>query len=140
VAADVIVQGNAQSAAMKGFRPLARYIFSNNIAMTAPVIVEHGEGQHWRVSFVMPAEATISALPEPEGEVRLRAAETEVCATLRFRGYITARKIRRMTRKLERLLKRYDIEALGPVRIARFDPPWKPGFARHNELVVPARV
>jgi len=41
---------------------------------------------------------------------------------------------------LERLLKRYDIEALGPVRIARFDPPWKPGFARHNELVVPARV
>jgi len=23
------------------------------------------------------------------------------------------------------------------MRIARFDPPWKPGFMRHNEVIIP---
>jgi hypothetical protein len=34
-------------------------------------------------------------------------------------------------------LTEFDIQSTGKVRIARFDPPWKPGFIRHNELVVP---
>lgn len=27
----------------------------------------------------------------------------------------------------------------GEIRWARFDPPWKPAFLRHNEVVVPVR-
>ena len=83
VFADVIVNGDFESAGSLGFRPLIGYISGNNqpnskIAMTAPVIQEpvskiamtspvlqQNSGQKNIISFVMPAGLTLEALPIP---------------------------------------------------------------------------
>jgi hypothetical protein len=137
VAADVLVAGDYESAANKGFRPLANYIFGNNISMTAPVLVEAAPENQWRVSFVMPGESQLESMPTPNPGVGLRASEGGVCAAISFRGYTTGTKIRRMGERLKRALQEQGLQVTGMMRIARFDPPWKPGFARHNEVIVP---
>lgn len=137
VAADVLVEGDFQSAGNKGFRPLANYIFSNKIAMTAPVIVEAAPAQKWQVSFVMPDQSSIDEMPAPGPSVKLRASDGEVCGALRFRGYTSSRKVEAMTKKLSALLHEQGLSPAGTVRVARFDPPWKPGIVRHNEVIVP---
>lgn len=137
VAADVFVDGEFQSAGNKGFRPLANYIFSNKIAMTAPVIVEEAKPDTWQVSFVMPDQSKLDEMPAPAGGVQLRASNGEVCAAIRFRGYTTERKVESMKARLLEQLNANEIPINGVVRIARFDPPWKPGIARHNEVIVP---
>jgi hypothetical protein len=137
VAADVTVEGEFQTAGNKGFRPLANYIFSNNIAMTAPVIVEATDSNAWQVSFVMPDQSNLENMPTPKEGVQLRSSDGEICAAIKFRGYTSHRKVQSMTEKLMRLLAANGITPTGRVRVARFDPPWKPGIARHNEVIVP---
>lgn len=137
VCADVLVEGDFESAGNRGFRPLANYIFSNKIAMTAPVIIEEASAQQWQVSFVMPDQSRFEEMPVPSGQVRLRASEGEVCAALRFSGLATSAKVRAKTKKLLSLLEANGYLSAGEVRVARFDPPWKPGFLRHNEVIVP---
>lgn len=137
VTADVVVEGEYQSAGNKGFRPLANYIFSNKIAMTAPVIVEQKQSDKWQVSFVMPDKSQLEDMPAPQGGVSLRSSNGEVCAAISFRGYTGDAKIRKMTKKLQSLIAVNGLTTTGTIRVARFDPPWKPGIARHNELIVP---
>ena len=37
--------------------------------------------------------------------------------------------------KLREFIEREGLQAVGTFQIARFDPPWKPGFMRYNEIV-----
>ncbi len=67
--AEVQVSGSRQGAIQSGFRVLAGYIFGGNaegekIAMTVPV-AQTPEGDHWTVSFMMPARFTKDTLPIP---------------------------------------------------------------------------
>lgn len=137
VAADVIVKGDYESAGNLGFRPLANYIFSNQIAMTAPVIVEEQDKSAWQVSFVMPAGSKLSEMPEPANNVKLRAEAEEICAALKFNGNTSAARVAKVEAELRKVLSSNNIQIKGKARIARFDPPWKPGFIRHNELIMP---
>ena len=137
VAADVVVKGEYENAPNQGFRPLANYIFSNNISMTAPVIVQKSENEAWQVSFVMPDGSKLEQMPAPSENVKLREENEEICAAIKFSGYTNQGKIEKYTKKLMDELTEFDLQTTGKVRIARFDPPWKPGFIRHNELVVP---
>ena len=82
--AEVTVSGGQWSAANKGFRLLAGYIFGGNsrrqsIPMTAPVVQERAgqkipmtapvtqtqEPEGWVVRFIMPAGSTPETLPSP---------------------------------------------------------------------------
>lgn len=70
--AEVRVAGGRQGAIQTGFRMLAGYIFGGNasgekIAMTVPV-AQTAEGEHWVVSFMMPARFTAETLPAPRDE------------------------------------------------------------------------
>ena len=38
--------------------------------------------------------------------------------------------------KLLQSVKAAGLEVVGEVQFARFDPPWKPGFLKHNEVLV----
>ena len=134
VAADVLVEADYEKAGNAGFRPLANYIFSNNISMTAPVIVEKKD-KAWQVSFVMPDGSKKENLPNPSGDVKLRAESEEVCAVIRFSGITNKNRIAKFEAKLKKYLADNQIESLGNIRVARFDPPWKPGFMRYNEIV-----
>jgi len=83
IVAEVDIPGERRDAIGKGFRIIADYIFGNNttaqkvpmttpvtqqdgekIAMTAPV-TQRGEGNSWRVRFVMPSSYTMDTLPQP---------------------------------------------------------------------------
>ena len=141
VMADVVVTADYESASSLGFRPLVTYISQNNIAMTAPVVQEEKEGNTWTVSFVMPAGMTLSDLPTPRNaQVVLRNTGEELAAALSFSGFATKSKITDMENQLRSILAKEKLIPIGPVRIARFDPPWKPGFLRHNEVILPIKA
>ena len=137
VMADVIVNGDYRRATYEGFRPLVTYISRNDIAMTAPVVQEGTADETWRVSFVMPAGMTLTDLPPPaDRRVTLRNIAGHDAAAIRFRGIASRLDIARQERRLRRALEAAAIRPIGSIRIARFDPPWTPGFMRHNEVVL----
>ena len=138
VVADVEVSGDVSSAGSQAFRPLFNYISSNQIAMTAPVIEEELSTEKWRVSFVMPEGSKISDLPNPVGSpVVLRELPAHRAAALRFNGRTTEKAVLEHELKLLELVKAQGLKVTGKACIARFDPPWKPPFARHNEVILP---
>jgi effector-binding domain-containing protein len=138
VVSDVLTTGDISSAGSEAFRPLFNYISSNNISMTAPVLNEEVIPNQWKVSFVMPADARLEDLPNPTGSpVTLREIPAQRAAVLRFSGRTTPQSALEYEGKLRELLNAQGITPTGKARIARFDPPWKPPFARHNEVIIP---
>jgi hypothetical protein len=160
VVADVVVTGSAEEAGNRAFRPLVSYISGSNrsaaslamtapviqqeapekLAMTAPVIQEAaGEGR-WTVSFVLPGSRPLAEYPMPtDPRVTLRAVPGETAAALRWSGRWTAGNVETRTEELRQGVAEAGWEPLGAPRWARFDPPWKPPFARRNEIVIPVR-
>lgn len=134
--ADVVVQADYQTAGSMGFRPLITYISRNNIAMTAPVIQEPSN-QSWVVSFVMPAGMQAKSLPIPaDSKVKLRTLPEHTAAAISFSGVTTESKVKKMEAQLRSAIAEAGLKPIGSIRIARFDPPWKPGFMRRNEVIL----
>ncbi|MFM7210732.1 MAG: SOUL family heme-binding protein [Actinomycetota bacterium] len=160
VVADVVVPGSAEQAANAAFRPLFQYISGANrgaeplamtapviqqsaserLAMTAPVIQEPSDADEWTVSFVLPAGRSLSDYPVPaDTRVSLRAVPAETAAAIRWSGRWTESNIARRSQELRREMAKAGWQESGEPRWARFDPPWKPPFARRNEIVIPVR-
>ena len=160
VVADVVVSGSAEEAASAAFRPLFEYISGANggaeslamtapvirqpaserLAMTAPVIQEAVGPGEWTVSFVLPAGRSLSEYPAPaDARVSLRAVPGETAVALRWSGRWTSANIARRTEELRQTMADSGWQESGAPRWARFDPPWKPPFARRNEIVIPVR-
>lgn len=147
VVADVGVDGSFESAGISGFRPLVGYISAGGVAMTAPVLqqtldeaVEATSASAYQVSFVMPAGSTVNSLPVPaDARVTLRQVPEHRAAAARFSGRWTRGSFRRHAAELAEAVARAGLEPAGPLRWARFDPPWTPWFLRHNEVVLPVR-
>ena len=138
VMADVLVKSEYGNAGNMGFRPLVTYISQNNIAMTAPVIQEESVDGGWIVSFVMPAEKELSQMPIPKNsQVTLRQSPRYKAAVLPFSGITTWQKVQSKERELRKLMQNEGLNPSGAMQVARFDPPWKPGFLRHNEIIIP---
>ena len=159
VVADVVVSGSAEQAGSAAFRPLFEYISGANhgaeplamtapviqqptserLAMTAPVIQEAAGAGEWTVSFVLPAGRSLSEYPTPtNSRVSLRAVPGETAAAIRWSGRWTSSNIARRTQDLRSVMAEAGWQESGEPRWARFDPPWKPPFARRNEIVIPA--
>jgi hypothetical protein len=89
--AEVRVAGGRQGAIQAGFSLLAAYIFGGNatgekIAMTVPV-AQTPEGEHWTVSFMMPARFTTDTLPAPRNDaIRFTRAGPSRQVVERFSG------------------------------------------------------
>ena len=108
--------------------------------MTAPVIQEAVGTDEWTVSFVLPAGRSLSDYPVPtDSRVSLRAVPGETAAAIRWSGRWTESNIERRTATLRQAIAEAGWEESGEPRWARFDPPWKPPFARRNEIVIPVR-
>ncbi len=159
--AEVHVHGDFDEAVNKGFRSLASFIFGDNVgkqkvAMTAPVVqapvsqkiamtapvVHESTGEDHVVAFVMPAEFTKETLPQPtDTNVRIREVPEESAAVRQFSGRSTEAKFaEQLSGLMSRVQERPNLVILGPPRYARFDPPWKPGFLRRNEVLLPVEV
>jgi hypothetical protein len=152
----VRASGYAQ-AANAGFRPLADYIFGNNrasssiamtapvsagrvpgqkIAMTAPVTAKQAEDDYV-VSFTMPSGYSMDNLPQPNNPaVSIESVGAHLAAVARFGGYFSGRKAARAQARLESWIVEQGLTVVGEPIVAQYDPPWKPGFARRNEIMI----
>jgi SOUL heme-binding protein len=155
IVAEAEVAGERESAIREGFRIIADYIFGNNlasqkvsmttpvtqqrsekIAMTAPVI-QQGEGQTWKVRFVMPARYKMATLPIPEDPaVKLREIEAKRFAVIRFSGLAGEDSLKHHTDELNKLVRAKNLMPLSAPTYAFFNPPWTLPFLRRNEVMV----
>lgn len=155
--AEVTVSGSFDAAGSRAFRSLFGYISGQNtsssaVAMTAPVVQaaapsekvrmtapvvqsEAGEGEYV-VAFVLPAAMTAGSAPVPtDPRVRVRAVPDELAAALRFTGRWSEGAFRRRLGDLRAAVEAAGLQAVGPPRFARFNPPFTPWFLRRNEVV-----
>lgn len=161
VVAEVTVTAGFDRAGNAAFRHLFNYISGSNtarqkLAMTAPVLQETGPQKlamttpvlqsgsldgpgkpgEFTVAFVLPAGVTAETAPVPtDPEVRVRAVPGSLAAVMGFSGGGSASAFERHTNGLQAALTLAGLTAVGPPRFARFDPPFKPWFLRHNEVV-----
>ena len=159
VVASIDVSGSVEQAGSTAFRPLVSYISGANrsgaklamtapvlqeqvgerLAMTAPVLQEQAAGDgSWTVSFVLPGSRPIEEYPVPtDARVRLQTVAAHESASLQWSGRWTAGNVAKRTAELHRVMAEHGLVPDGPPLWARYDPPWKPAFARRNEILVP---
>lgn len=123
-----------------GFGPLLRYISGGNksgerFAMTAPVIQHRAHDVHV-VTFVLP-EGTAQPPAPADSRVFVREVPDETVAVRRYSGSTGEDAYQRNLAQLRVALVRDGISEVGPPRLARYDPPWRPPFLRRNEAQVP---
>ena len=154
IVAETEVVGTREEAASEGFRRLAGYIFGGNqrqarVEMTAPVTMERGQriamtapvalapdvAGGWRVQFTMPRAWTLETLPVPDdARVVVRAVPSRWMLVRRYQGGWSEARRAEEEARLESARAREGFTALSAPVWARFDPPWKPGFLKHNEV------
>jgi hypothetical protein len=142
VLVDAVVRGDFFAAGNRGFGSLLGYISGNNaaaqrFAMTAPVMqAPRSEVEH-TVSFVLPAGVDVKSVPAPRDAVlSTRVVPPHTVAARRFSGGSSEPRYDENAAALLAALAREKLTPSGSVYFARFDPPWKPGFLRHNEVLV----
>ncbi|MEH1097831.1 SOUL family heme-binding protein [Micromonospora sp. CPCC 205561] len=150
--AEVRAEGGFEQAARDAFRSLAGYVAGagrrrgpDRVARgagpgaVAPFVQEEGDRPgRWLAWLVLPAGLTPDALPEPaDPRIHTREVPEQLAAAARFAGRWTARAFDRRATTLGRAVTAAGLRPTGAVRYARFDPPWKPWFLRHNEVVLP---
>lgn len=142
VVAETRVRASFEDAGSKAFRRLAGYLGGHNarsetMAMTAPVLQEVESSGAYAVSFVLPKGLPVPAAEPADRDVRLRTVPAQTAAALRFSGRWSRRRYDEHATRLLAALQTAGLEVDGPLRFARFDPPWTPWFLRRNEVVAP---
>ncbi|WEN14285.1 heme-binding protein [Rhodanobacter sp. AS-Z3] len=157
VVAEVTVTGDQKEAASKGFRLLAGYIFGGNkkrqsiamtapvaqrpvsekIAMTAPVAQTQTAVDTWVIRFTMPSTWSLQTLPIPnDSSVKLRDTAPARFAVLQFSGVAAPDSVVTKSSELLAWVKSHELDAIGPVTLAQYNPPWTLWFMRRNEVMV----
>jgi len=124
-----------------GFNQLFNYNSGRNkesrkIAMTAPVINNLDDDQP-AIAFVMPKEYNLEELPLPlHSELQLKEIPERSVAAITFSGNINQEIIEKKKHELIKWLKEKQITALGSIELARYNPPFIPGFIKRNEIII----
>lgn len=124
-----------------GFRQIFNYISGSNkagekISMTTPVFNEL-EQDHASTEFVLPSAFTGKKPPEPENPaIQIKAHQAQLAAVIRFSGKTQPERVRLMEERLRLWIKSNSLRAVGPPRLARYNPPMIPPFLRRNELLL----
>ncbi len=138
--ADITEVADFEDAGNAGFRRLAGYIRGDNIAdanlhVSPPVLQTTGE--HAVLRFVIASEADKPALPTPtDPRITLKSVPGQTIAALRYGGNWSEARFHKHASKLLDSLTASGVEILGEPRFARYNPPFMPGFARRNEVLV----
>jgi hypothetical protein len=158
--ASVTVRGSSHNnSGNNAFAILADYIFGNNtdtsqinmtvpvttqqknvskkIAMTAPVTTAQTNGDTYEVSFIMPSQFTINIIPKPVNQaVTLHEVAKHRAAAIIFSGRSGQDAVEVKTTILHEWMAKANLVQVGAPLLARYDPPWKPGFIRTNEMII----
>ena len=150
---------NYGRAGNQGFSPLAGYIFGDNkiskkmpmtapvmttqetefkkIPMTVPVITQGMTTSKFKVSFVMPPDYKWSDLPTPNNsDVELHEVAKHKAVAISFSGITRESTVESKISALAKWAKANNIKLVDKPMLARYDAPWKPGFLRHNEIII----
>jgi len=150
---------NYARAGNQGFSPLANYIFGNNkveqkmpmtapvlttktsaskkIPMTVPVLTQGMTTNKYQISFVMPANYKLQDLPTPnDSDVTLHEIKKHRAVAISFSGLTGNKKVADKINILKAWATENKINTIGEPILARYDAPWKPGFLRHNEVLL----
>jgi SOUL heme-binding protein len=158
--AEVTVGGARGEATNAAFRILAGFIFGKNvtpeggagkiemtapvtqsakIAMTAPV-TQTGKGGEWVVAFIMPSKYSSATLPKPtDPRITIRKIAAKRMAVVTFSGNAKDKDFAKQRAALEGFITTQKLKILGAPQFAYYDPPFKPGFLRRNEVMIPVR-
>jgi hypothetical protein len=143
VLVEVETDGDFLTAGNRAFRPLVSYISGRNatnqsIAMTAPVAQSELAAGRYLVTFVLPADTDPATVPLPrDSSVRVRHVEPYEAAVVHFAGGWSEKRFDDAATKLQQAIADAGFTPNGELIFARFDPPWKPGFLKYNEVIQP---
>lgn len=139
------VRGDFLSAGNRGFGPLVSFISGYNkrrqkIAMTAPVIQQQvGDSLH-SVRFVLPKDMNRSSTPDAIDQgVKVLEVPAHLAAARSFSGSWSRERFNKEGEILVSSLLTAGLEPIGSLYFSRFDPPWKPGFLKRNEVLIQIR-
>lgn len=136
-----ITELSSSASTTAGFRRLAGYIFGGNdraqsIAMTAPV-QETLEKDRPVMAFTLPAEYALDELPAPNDKrVSIVEVPKRTVAAVRFSGWATDSRVKRMQGTLLETLQSHGIQPVGIPVLNQYNPPWTAPFLRRNEISV----
>lgn len=139
---ETVAGGDFVRAGNRGFGPLIGFISGNNkkgqsIAMTAPVIQESTDSKTHLVRFVLPENMKLAQVPEStDPGVKIIKVPGHLAAARRFSGSWDEARFETEAEKLISELLTSGLETVGSLYFARFDPPWKPGFLKRNEVLI----
>jgi hypothetical protein len=160
IAAETLVQGDADSVRNEGFRRLAGYIFGDNrsqtkiamtapvaqasaeksekIAMTAPVAQDRDPSGLWRIRFFAPAAMTLETMPVPnDARVTITQLPAQTYAVRRFTGDRSSEAVAPQETLLRESLAKQPWNSAGDALAWFYDPPWTLPFLRRNEVAIP---
>jgi hypothetical protein len=142
--AEVKVSGSRNAAIQSGFRLLAGYIFGGNaggekIAMTVPV-AQTPEGDHWTVSFMMPARFTKDSLPAPKtDDIRFVEVAGSRQVVERFSGIATTGDLEKRAEALKTWAEGQGLTILEGPHFYFYDAPMTLPWNRRNEVAFTIR-
>lgn len=117
--------------------PVTQSAGAEKVSMTAPVVQHTTPDGEYAVAFVLPASMTEETAPEPtDPQVSIRTVPPSLAAVAQYSGRWSQDSYERHCRSLLEAVEAEGLEAVGTPRFARFDPPFKPWFLRHNEVIV----
>ena len=124
----------------RGFRLVFDFIQGENerkqkIAMTAPVVNNLNADGIQTTAFVMPSQMTHDEVPLPiDQNLRKVFIEERICAVYRFKFSPNMDIIRDYEQTLRSWIKQEGYTIVGDLQLARYNPPFIPGFLKKNEL------
>lgn len=130
ILAEVVIEEERKAAIKNGFKVLANYIFSNNIAMTAPVL-QTKTANGWKISFIMPKKYQLNELPKSP-EITLTATNFGKMAAIKFAGFSSDENLY----KYEKIIRKALPDNKSPAIFAFYNPPWVIPFLRRNEVLI----
>ena len=161
IVAQTTVKGSYGESMSSGFSIVAGYIFGGNtkkesIAMTAPVVAQKGkvnnvsesiamtapvvatnDGDSQIISFGMPRSYTLETLPTPnDPRVKIVMIPTNKYAAMRFSGYRSDARVKKLQEKLLSALTRDEVRTQGSVAYAGYNAPWTPPWMMRNEVLM----
>lgn len=155
VLADYIFGNNTASGTIPMTAPVtSERSHGVKIPMTAPVTSERARSEgmeqapplcivrcpdEYVVSFSMPSRfGSVEDLPAPhDSRVVLREVPEHLAAVARFGGRLDDDAVAEAVGELTTWIEGEELVVDGEPVAAQFDAPWMPGFARHNEVLIP---
>ncbi|MHB1017110.1 MAG: SOUL family heme-binding protein [Coriobacteriia bacterium] len=155
VLADYIFGNNVAAGAIPMTAPVSTSRSEGSrIAMTAPVTSERARSEElgdaaplctidcageYVVRFTMPSRYTeLADLPKPnDPRVRLDAVPEHLAVAERFGGRLDDAMVAASVERLREWVAGRGLVQAGEPEAAQYDAPWKPGFVRHNEVIIP---